>query len=400
MSARLSWSCLLAVLITAACQTFAAAGEARLYFSRRGPTTDGCPGPTVGEVPQFKSTVGGEASLHLWLNVDNLGPAESLSQISWSVRASGAYVGLVEHEISNPVNPLTELPRWAVTRAEAPSYPTIVDHALAFSIGGLSSSIGTRNSSVQDPLYDPESKSFHLAELTVRFQTFGVTGLYLRNGLKTFLASGNSLGLFHGNSTTSHDASAENAGDAVTLNHVNADAILTSLGAPGPDAIGVGILDAAAVDPRTIERRIDLSTLQSNAFFCGSGVEYSRVAVENYHRPNIEVYVDFADFDKDDIPFLFEVFAPYPQGPETFDVSGSFPLGNGVDYDLKLILGETPASGRFVIGFDTFPIANVGVVPEPSTGMLAFISAVCIFLLRRPTAIVPEMLKSRRPIGN
>ncbi|MEX2187302.1 MAG: PEP-CTERM sorting domain-containing protein [Pirellulales bacterium] len=378
----------LVVLVIAAGLTWPARGnaaEARMYFSRRGPTNEGCLGPTAGEVPYVEMPGGGVATLHLWLNVDGLSEDESFRELGWGVEYTSSYdyfdSPLIDSEVANPLNPTTGESRWNAVLGEPAAMPYLIYRA-----GGESSSspsIGTTDVARLDGGYDAASNSFHLGSITV--DTFGHDqfSYYLRNGRLTQLKSGEPIDLLFGDSDLAHSGATPDQGDPIAGSYRDAFVV----GSLRRTDLGIYAASAAGIPPAGIERRIDLASGPGSAAYCARGEWYGRVAIENYHRHDLEIYVDFASASGAEV--AERLFSLGFTGDDVVDVSGTYPLRNGIDYDVRLRLDDRPPGESFVLWFDTefdfpgYPVANIGIVPEPSSVALATIGCLAAAALSR-----------------
>ncbi len=393
---RIHASCLIALTIAFAVATGGHAAEARMFFSRRGPTNEGCLGPTAGEVPYVEMPGGGVATLHLWLNVDGLPEDDAFHELGWGVEYTSSYEyfdsPLIDNEIANPLNPTTGETRWNVTLGEPAAMPFLI-----YRSGGESSSspsIGTTDAARLDAGYDATSNSFHLGSITV--DSFGADQFfyYLRNGRLTQLKSGEPIDLLFGDSDLAHSGSTLDQGDPISGSY--RDALV--VGSLRRTDLGIYAAGAADFPPGGIERHIDLANGPGNAAYCANGEWYSRVAIENYHHDELEIYVDFASATGAEV--AERLLSLGFTGEEVVDVSGTYPLRNGIDYDVRLRLDDRPPGDSFVLWFDTefdypgYPIANIGIVPEPSSMVLAGIGCAAVVVLSSRRRFEKKFIRS------
>lgn len=375
------------------------AAEAQMYFSRRGPTTEGCLGPTVGGVPQFVMAFGRMPTLHIWLNVDGLPANDTFSELGWGVEYTSintyATAPLVGSDIANPLNPASGQMRWDATLGEPA--PTSFMIYRAGGVSQTSPSIGTTAAAQLDPGYDAASNSFYLGSITTYVED--LHHYYLRNGGRTALKSGEPIDLLFGDSDLAHSGATPDDGDPLTAGYADAQVYSTLRQV----ILGIYAFPADANPPHAIERHIDLAAGRGNAAYCSLGEWYSKVAVDSYHRDQLEIYVDFAGVSGADFFERLPMIPPSEMDIESIvDVSGTYPLHNGIDYDVRIRYAGPPPGESFVLSFDTefdypgYPIANIGIVPEPSSVALAAIGVAAAALAYRRRAVCPHSSPGQR----
>lgn len=102
----------------------------------------------------------------------------------------------------------------------------------------------------------------------------------------------------------------------------------------------------------------------------------------------MEIYVDFAAASGAEVIDRLRDYGS-SEIESIVDVSGTYPLHNGIDYDVKIRYAGPPPGESFVLSFDTefdypgYPIANIGIVPEPSSVLLAAIGVAAAALAYR-----------------
>lgn len=333
-------------------------------------------------VPNIQMQVGEERTLSIWLKAE--GSSHTYASMGWDVDSSnGSVVHLTGQTVVNAANVETGGLRWDGVingAAGAPGSTDLLTNVRALSLlQGASVGRGSSSAAVNgDQGRDNATVAFYLGDITFRADAAGTTGLYFRNGAATNFLKSPSIGasIMFGTSTTVYSGDNIGAGDPITPDLLEADAIITVMGT-GPT---VGVTRTAH----------DGSDTSGDVVINGVGNTFRNANGASSGRINI---VNFVGDSSGDLPLFFDLVEganaqqlvddlnAAAAGAFTAALSGfSAPnsdSGGLSTADIEIRYAGVPAGGSFFIDYD---FGNVGVaavgVPEPSSMALLGMSLI------------------------